>query len=140
MTSPLEQLLEAAAMDSDGIVQPTYKFSADLCYRTKGEANRKDGLKTILTRLYYSVTKEEYQGAVRWTEALTHWITLEHGVPRKVRAALTQIYYDLALTPGMESTSAMAFSDIAPKLVYDMHGERCLEQGKDINLDVLYQM
>ncbi|KAK1479037.1 proteasome activator subunit 4 [Colletotrichum cuscutae] len=135
MGSPLEQLLEAAAKDSGGIVQPTYRFSADLCYRTKGETNRKDGLKTILTQLYYSVTKGEYQGAVRWTEALTHWITLEHGVPRKVRAALTRIYYDLALTPGMESTSAMAFSDIVPKLVYDMHGERCLEQGKDINLD-----
>lgn len=117
MASPLEELFEAAAVDPDSIVQPTYEFTGSLCYRTKGEADRSDGLMKILKQLYCSITTEDYRGAVRWTEILAHWINLEHSVPRRVRAALVRIYYDLALTPGMSKTSATAFGNIISSLV-----------------------
>ncbi|OAL29722.1 hypothetical protein AYO20_09106 [Fonsecaea nubica] len=135
MASPLEELLTAAANDPDGDVQPTYDFVGNLCYRTKGETNRPAGLKSILEGLYLSITRENYGHAVRWTKALETWITLEHNVPRKVRAALVKIYYDLALTPGMLGPPAQTFSNIVASLVSTVEGEVCLVPGKDLTLD-----
>ncbi|OAG34663.1 hypothetical protein AYO21_11175 [Fonsecaea monophora] len=135
MASPLEELLTAAANDPDRDVQPTYDFVGNLCYRTKGEADRPAGLKTILEGLYLSITTENYEHAERWTDALEVWMTLEHNVPRKVRVALVKIYYDLALTPGMDSSAAQVFCDMVPRLVNNVEGELCLDPGKDLTLD-----
>ncbi|KAI1840019.1 hypothetical protein JX266_013777 [Neoarthrinium moseri] len=135
MTSPLEELLEAAASDPEGVVQPTYDFVGSLCYRTKGEGDRQAGLKTLLEQLYLSIKEEDYQATSSLTQVLTDWITLEHGVPRKVRAALARIYYDLALAPGMDEYSATEFSNMVSILTTNVKGERCIEQGKDLTLD-----
>ncbi|KAH8655594.1 armadillo-type protein [Xylariales sp. PMI_506] len=132
MTSSLQALFEVAYSDPDGT---TCDFVGNLCYSTKGEADRRGGLKTLLAQLYQSITSENYQDAVRWTDVLAQWITLEHNVPRRVRAVLVRIYYNLTLTPGMDGASATAFGDMVCRLVNDKQGERCLEQGKDLTLD-----
>ena len=116
MASPLKELLAAAAIDPDGIVEPTCEGPKSLCYRTKGEDVRQDGLKTILEQFYCVVVRGDYQGCVKWTEVLENWITLGHCVRRNVRAALVRIYYDMALTPGMDEGPAEAFSSIVFRL------------------------
>jgi hypothetical protein len=119
MASPLEKLLTAAASELDGIVQPTFDFAGNLCYRTKGEeAGRQDGLHRILGQFCSSIIHENYEQAIRWTDSLREWIELEHCVPRGVRAALATIYYDLALTSGMSWRPAKVFSEMVPLLVW----------------------
>jgi proteasome activator subunit 4 len=117
MSSPLDKLLTAAASDPDGIVQPTYDFGVNLYYSTRGEADREAGLRTLLLRLYISIMGENYKNAMRWSGVLLNWITREYSVPRKLRAALVRIYYDLALTPGMDGRPAQVFANMIPHLV-----------------------
>lgn len=117
MPNPLEELLTAAASHHDEDVQFTFDYVANLCYRTKGEANRPAGLKTILEGLYASITTENFEQTVNWSCIIAKWIVLEHNVPRKVRSALARIYYDLALTPGMDGRSAGTFSTMVIQLV-----------------------
>lgn len=110
--SPLEELLQSAASDPDGDIEPTYNFLDEICYFTAGESDRKDALEKILTGLYLSIMENNFEHVIRWSEVLKTRIALEHSVPRRVRAALVMIYYDLALTPGMTSRPANVFCDM----------------------------
>jgi hypothetical protein len=101
------------------IVQPTLDFVGNLCYRTKGEkAGRQDGHYRILGQFCLSIIREDYEQAIRCTDFLKKRIKLEHCVPRRVRAALATIYYDLALTSGMSWRPAKVFSEMVPLLVW----------------------
>lgn len=121
MESPLDRLFEFAAKHPDREVKPTYEFDENLCYCTKGAADRLAGLREFLVALHSSIQRQDYEGAEKWSNDLATRLSLEHNVPPNIRAVLAEIYYDLALTPGMDNGLAQTFASMFARVVWYVH-------------------
>ena len=89
----------------------TFSYFSQLPFEVEPEETREAALTGILKELYIAVKAEDFSpGAIHWTRELTAWLNLKFEMPREVRATLSQLYYHLALAPGLGSGTADRFT------------------------------
>ncbi|KAK4442644.1 proteasome activator BLM10 [Podospora aff. communis PSN243] len=111
----------------------TFSYFRLLPFEVEDEAHRDTALRGILKNLYISVNAEDFApGALHWTRELQGWLNLKFEMTRSLRAQLTQLYYHLALAPGLDANTADRFSKMVITLTRKKH---YLKPGEDLTLD-----
>jgi hypothetical protein len=91
----------------------TYPYHDYLPYPVEDEAERQAHLNEIVKNLYIAIEARDFTpGAVRWSRELRGWLSLKFDPPRKTRAKLVKLYYELAMSPGLGSAVAERFSNM----------------------------
>jgi proteasome activator subunit 4 len=89
----------------------TFPYAKLLPYQTESLQEVQDNLRIILENLYVSVSSGDFSpGVVHWTRELRGWMGLKFDMPKDVRVALVQLYYDLALAPGLDNALSERFA------------------------------
>ena len=89
----------------------TFSYFRLLPFPVEDDAHRDTALTGILNNLYVSIMAEDFSpGALHWTRCLQGWLGLKFYITRELRARLTQLYYHLALAPGLDAYAADRFS------------------------------
>lgn len=89
----------------------TFSYFRLLPFDVEDDSHRDAALRGILKNLYTSIMAEDFSpGALHWTRELQGWLNLKFEMTRELRARLTQLYYHLALAPGLDATTADRFS------------------------------
>ena len=91
----------------------TYPYSRYLPYEVESEVKRNEDLSEILKHLYISVEAGDFSvGAVHWTRELRNWLGLKFDPTKEQRVKLVRLYYELALSPGIDISAAERFSSM----------------------------
>lgn len=91
----------------------TFPYFKYLPYETEQQPEREDNLNTCLKHLYIAVSAGDFApGAVHWTREIRGWITLKFDLPRATRVKLVNLYYELALAPGLDYLVAERFASM----------------------------
>ena len=89
----------------------TFSYFRLLPFDVEDDSHRDAALRGILKNLYTSIMAEDFSpGALHWTRELQGWLNLKFEMTRELRARLAQLYYHLALAPGLDATTADRFS------------------------------
>ncbi|CAK7231597.1 Proteasome activator BLM10 [Sporothrix bragantina] len=111
----------------------TFSYFSQLPYPVEDEIERDATLTLILKNLYIAIKAEDFTpGALHWTRELQGWLNLKFEMTREQRARLAQLYYHLALAPGLESTATDRFCRMLITLTKKKH---YLRPGEDLVLD-----
>ncbi|OAA59908.1 proteasome activator subunit [Niveomyces insectorum RCEF 264] len=111
----------------------TFSYFSQLPYPVEDEAERDATLAAILKNLYIAIKAEDFSpGALHWTRELQGWLNLKFEMTREQRARLAQLYYHLALAPGLESTASDRFCRM---LITLTKKKQYLKPGEDLTLD-----
>lgn len=109
-TSPGVPFSKHADDDKKRYRPRTFAYTKQLPFEVEDELERDSALKNILKNLYIAIKAEDFnQGATHWARELTSWINLKFEMTRTQRVKLIKLFYSLALTPGLESSSADRF-------------------------------
>ena len=91
----------------------TYPYFAYLPYNIEDEAERQKNFQEILKHLYVAVEAGDLApGAVHWTRELRNWLGLKFRPSKEQRVTLVKLYYELALAPGVDTSTADRFSSM----------------------------
>lgn len=91
----------------------TFPYFKYLPYETEEHSEREDNLNTILKHLYIAVSAGDFApGAVHWTREIRGWLQLKFDLPRSTRIKLVNLYYELALAPGLDYLVAERFASM----------------------------
>jgi proteasome activator subunit 4 len=91
----------------------TYRYFDYLPYEVEDEAERQSHLDEIVRNLYISIEARDFApGAVRWTRELRNWLGLKFDPPRKTRANLVKLFYELAMAPGLDIAVSERFANM----------------------------
>ncbi|ERS96207.1 hypothetical protein HMPREF1624_07116 [Sporothrix schenckii ATCC 58251] len=111
----------------------TFSYFSQLPYPVEDESERDATLNLILKNLYIAIKAEDFTpGALHWTRELQGWLNLKFEMTREQRASLAQLYYHLALAPGLETTATDRFCRMLITLTKKRH---YLRPGEDLTLD-----
>lgn len=91
----------------------TYPYFKYLPYQTEDDDEREHNLHEILNCLYVSVKSGDFSpGATHWTRELRGWLALKFDPTRIDRIKLVNLYYDLALAPGIDPNVSERFASM----------------------------
>jgi proteasome activator subunit 4 len=91
----------------------TYPYFQLLPYPVEEEKERNAALTEILTQLYVALKAEDISpGALHWTRELRGWLNLKFEITRGLRIKLVQMYYMLAVAPGLDWLAAERFESM----------------------------
>jgi proteasome activator subunit 4 len=91
----------------------TYPYFNTLPYAVEDEAQRQKNLTEILKHLYIAIQAGDYTpGAIHWTRELRSWLSLKFDPTKEQRVILVNLYYELALAPGIEPGASERFSSM----------------------------
>ena len=101
-------------MDSEQLPrEQTYPYFRYLPYQVESESERQKNLEEILKHLYISVEAGDLSpGAVHWTRELRNWLSLKFRPTKEQRVTLVKLYYELALAPGVDNSTADRFASM----------------------------
>lgn len=95
----------------------TFSYFRLLPFQVEDNAHREAALAGILKNLYIAIKAEDFSpGALHWTRELQGWLNLKFEMTRDLRARITQLYYHLALAPGLDPVAADRFSKMVVTL------------------------
>ena len=84
-----------------------------LPYHVEDDAERQRNFQEILNHLYVAVEAGDFApGAVHWTRELRQWLGLKFDPTKEQRVKLVKLYYELALAPGIDVTTAERFGSM----------------------------
>ncbi|KAH6618212.1 hypothetical protein B0J18DRAFT_274025 [Chaetomium sp. MPI-SDFR-AT-0129] len=111
----------------------TFSYFRLLPFDVEDDSHRDAALQGILKNLYISIMAEDFSpGALHWTRELQGWLNLKFEMTRELRARLAQVYYHLALAPGLDNNTADRFSRMVITLTRKKH---YLKPGEDLTFD-----
>ena len=91
----------------------TYPYFRYLPYEVESEVKRNQDFNEMLKHLYISVEAGDFSvGAVHWTRELRNWLGLKFDPTKDQRVRLVNLYYGLALAPGIDASAAERFSSM----------------------------
>jgi proteasome activator subunit 4 len=91
----------------------TFPYFNYLPYQAEDQAEREESLNTCLKHLYIAVSAGDFApGAVHWTREIRGWLSLKFDLPRSTRVKLVNLYYELALAPGLDYLVAERFASM----------------------------
>ena len=96
----------------------TYPYFRYLPYRVEDEDERQENLQEIFKHLYIAIEAGDFAiGAIHWTKELRNWLSLKFDPTKEQRRMLAQLYYEIALAPGVEIAAAERFANMFMILV-----------------------
>jgi proteasome activator subunit 4 len=96
----------------------TFPYFSTLPYPVEDEATRQENLAEILKRLYIAIQASDFTpGAVHWTRELRSWLSLKFDPTKEQRVKLVQLYYELALAPGIDPVVSERFASMFMLLI-----------------------
>jgi proteasome activator subunit 4 len=96
----------------------TFPYFKLLPYKVEEEGERNAALEEILKQLYIAIEAEDITpGAVHWTRELKGWLNLKFEITRALRVKLVELYYMLALAPGIDFSAAERFESMFRYLI-----------------------
>ncbi|KAF1991962.1 hypothetical protein K402DRAFT_321545 [Aulographum hederae CBS 113979] len=111
----------------------TFPYLKHLPYNPESEEERLKHLDVCLQQLYIAVSAGDFTpGVVHWTREIRGWLTLKFDMPRETRIKLVNLYYELALAPGLDYLLAERFASMFMTLLKRKH---YIRPGKDLILD-----
>jgi proteasome activator subunit 4 len=111
----------------------TYPYFTTLPYEVEDEARRQKDLSEILKHLYIAVQSCDFTpGAVHWTRELRSWMSLKFDPTKEQRIKLVNLYYELALAPGIDPSVSERFASMFMLLTKRKH---YLRPQRDLTLD-----
>ncbi|KIW73322.1 hypothetical protein PV04_01453 [Phialophora macrospora] len=111
----------------------TFPYFSTLPYPVEAEATRQENLAEILKRLYIAIQASDFTpGAVHWTRELRSWLSLKFDPTKEQRVKLVQLYYELALAPGIDPAVSERFASMFMLLIKKKH---YLRPREDLTLD-----
>ncbi|KAK3692978.1 hypothetical protein B0T22DRAFT_436195 [Podospora appendiculata] len=133
-TSPGLNCSESSDEDDKKRYRPrTFSYFRLLPFNVEENSYRDAALAGILKNLYIAIQAEDFSpGALHWTRELQGWLNLKFEMTRELRARLAQLYYHLALAPGLDSVAADRFSKMVITLTRKKH---YLKPGEDLVLE-----
>jgi|TARA_R110002003_G_scaffold70_41_gene6659 proteasome activator subunit 4 len=91
----------------------TFPYFKYLPYQTEDNSEREESLNICLKHLYIAVSAGDFApGAVHWTREIRGWLSLKFDLPRSTRVKLVNLYYELALAPGLDYLVAERFASM----------------------------
>ena len=91
----------------------TFPYFEYLPYKAEEPSERIENLNTCLKHLYIAISAGDFApGAVHWTRELRGWIQLKFEIPRDTRIKMVNLYYELALAPGLDYLVAERFASM----------------------------
>jgi proteasome activator subunit 4 len=91
----------------------TFPYFEYLPYKAEDPSERVENLNTCLKHLYIAISAGDFApGAVHWTRELRGWIQLKFEIPRDTRIKMVNLYYELALAPGLDYLVAERFASM----------------------------
>lgn len=113
-TSPGGETGENSSEKQTGRSRPrAYPYFKYLPYKLEDESERQRNLQQILRHLYIAVEAGDFNpGAVHWTRELRGWLSLKFDPTKEQRIKLVELYYELALAPGIDPTVAERFASM----------------------------
>lgn len=91
----------------------TFPYFRYLPYQVEDQSEREESLNTCLKHLYIAVSAGDFApGAVHWTREIRGWLSLKFELPRSTRVKLVNLYYELALAPGLDYLVAERFASM----------------------------
>ncbi|KAL8826264.1 MAG: hypothetical protein Q9191_003914 [Dirinaria sp. TL-2023a] len=111
----------------------TFPYFSSLPYGIEDEAERQKNFQEILKHLYVAVEAGDLApGALHWTRELRSWLGLKFRPSKEQRVILTKLYYELALAPGVDISTADRFASMFMVLTKRKH---YMKPGKDLTLN-----
>ncbi|KAJ9607333.1 Proteasome activator BLM10 [Cladophialophora chaetospira] len=111
----------------------TFPYFSTLPYPVEDETTRQENLAEILKHLYIAIQASDFTpGAVHWTRELRSWLSLKFDPTKEQRVKLVQLYYELALAPGIDPGVGERFASMFMLLIKKKHYLRPLV---DLTLD-----
>ena len=96
----------------------TYSYFEHLPYLVEDESERQKHLEDLVCNLYISIEARDFvPGAARWTRELRNWLSLKFDLPRRMRVKLVNLYYELAMAPGLDSSASERFAGMFMTLI-----------------------
>ena len=91
----------------------TFPYFKSLPYDVESQVQRHENFQEILKELYISVEAGDFAvGALHWTRELKNWLGLKFDPSKEDRVKLVNLYYELALAPGIDSTAGERFASM----------------------------
>ncbi len=110
-----------------------FPYARYLPYETESPEQREKDMDEMIRLLYISIKSGDFvTGAVHWTKEIRGWMSLKFDLTRKQRISLVELYYQLALAPGLDYSVAERFASMFMVLTKRKH---YLRPGKDLTLD-----
>lgn len=110
-TSPGVPVLTPDEDDKKRYRPRTFAYFSQLPFAVEEDHERDIALAGILKNLYIAIKAEDFApGAMHWTRELQGWLNLKFEMVRELRATLAQLYYHLALAPGLDHNTADRFT------------------------------
>ena len=81
----------------------TFPYFKHLPYDVEDESERQKNFDEIISHLYVALEAGDFApGAVHWTRELRSWLGLKFRPTKEQRIKLIKLYYELALSPGID--------------------------------------
>jgi proteasome activator subunit 4 len=98
-------------MDNQVPVKEGFNYWNHLPYPVEDESVRLAHLDNIIKDLYICVKAGDFEGGARTaSRQIRRWLHLKFKMPKETRRKLVILYYDLALTPGIDPSASDTFS------------------------------
>ncbi|KAI8975614.1 hypothetical protein BDF20DRAFT_879640 [Mycotypha africana] len=117
----------------------TMHYAQSLPYAHLLDKEAESWLNDICTNLVISVKAQDFHGGVlAWVKRLSSYMDMKHAIPRKTRAHLAKLLYELVIMPGMDSALIELWAQSFMRLVKHRHRL----DSEDLQLDwrPLYNM
>jgi len=90
-----------------------FNYWNHLPYEVEDEATRIAHLNDIIGDLYTYIRAGDFEGGARKaSRQIKRWLHLKFKMPKETRKELARVYYDLSLTPGIDSSAADCFANM----------------------------
>jgi hypothetical protein len=121
LTDPVpRELLSSTPPTQPTIDDPTppqqkegFNYWNHLPYEVEDETTRIAHLNDIIGDLYTYIRAGDFEGGARKaSRQIKRWLHLKFKMPKETRKELARVYYELSLTPGIDSSAADCFANM----------------------------
>jgi proteasome activator subunit 4 len=109
--TPIQPQAGSTTPDSTPPVKEGFNYWNHLPYPVEDEATRIAHLNDIIGDLYTCIRAGDFEaGAKTASRQIKRWLHLKFKMPKETRKKLIKLYYELSLTPGIDSSAADTFA------------------------------
>jgi len=110
---PLRAPLPQPGVDEAPPAKEGHNYWNHLPYHVEDNAARLSDLNDIIADLYTYIRAGDFDGGARTaSQQIRRWLHLKFKMPKEIRMTMMKLYYQLALTPGIDPTAADTFANM----------------------------
>ena len=102
-----------SSFEEQPVVKEGFNYWSHLPYPVEDEAVRIAQLNEIIKDLYTYIKAGDFEGGARTSSRqIKRWLHLKFKMPKDTRKKLVELYYNLSLTPGIDTSAADTFANM----------------------------